>query len=101
MIGPSGQHHNGLAFLPGLTDDLIAPGPHLGEVVVVFLLPGFQCFLHLFQSDIGEVLLQNRGHFVSEIFWTVQADVIGDEYMGLSDTSEDPAVLEEQDKLDV
>lgn len=29
------------------------------------------------------------------------ADVIGDEYMGLSDTSEDPAVLEEQDKLDV
>ncbi len=29
------------------------------------------------------------------------ANVIGDEYMGLSDTSEDPAVLEEQDKLDV
>lgn len=29
------------------------------------------------------------------------SDVIGDEYMGLSDTSEDPSVLEEQDKLDV
>ena len=28
-------------------------------------------------------------------------EVIGDEYMGLSDTSEDPSVLEEQDKLDV
>lgn len=27
--------------------------------------------------------------------------VIGDEYMGLSDTSEDPSVLEDQDKLDV
>ena len=29
------------------------------------------------------------------------SDVIGDEYMGLSDVSEDPSVLSEQDKLDV
>ena len=28
-------------------------------------------------------------------------EVIGDEYMGLSDVSEDPSVLSEQDKLDV
>ena len=67
-------------FLPGLTDDLGPTGPHPGEVIVVFLLPGFPCFLHLFPGDVGEVLLQDRGHFVSEIFWTVQADVIGDEH---------------------
>ena len=30
-----------------------------------------------------------------------QSDVIGNEYMGLSDVSEDPSVLADQDKLDV
>ena len=29
------------------------------------------------------------------------SEVIGDEYMGLSDVSEDPSVLSDQDKLDV
>ena len=80
MIGPSRQHDNGFMFLSGLLDDGISPGPHLGKIAVVFLLSGFQCFLHLFQGDTGEVFLQNGGHFMGEIFWPVQADVIGDEH---------------------
>lgn len=51
-------------------------------------------------AEAEDVLAEATGAVVS----AAEADdteVIGDEYMGLSDVSEDPAVLSEQDKLDV
>lgn len=49
----------------------------------------------------SEGILAKAANAVANAASTDAEDVVGDEYMGLSDVSEDPEVLEEQDKLDV